>query len=139
MIDLKLSESHSIHTGGEDTARVCFSSIMNDAVDEVASALESPVSTGVALLSTATSSSCDEAMLDTNAQALKSKSTMLVNQERDVADRNITSSTAHQHCGDKAGSELSRCHTCCTPHAAETGIVASSSQAGAFFQGIAGG
>jgi hypothetical protein len=68
---------------------------MNDAVDEVAFALESSVSTGEALLSTATSFSCDEAMLDTNAQTLKSKSTMLGNQEKDVVDRDTTSSTAH--------------------------------------------
>jgi hypothetical protein len=95
MIDLKLSKSHSIHTSGEDTVSVCFSGIVNDVVDEVASALESSVSTGAALLSTANSSSCDEAMLDTNAQTLKSKLTMLVNQERDVVDRNTTSSTAH--------------------------------------------
>jgi hypothetical protein len=96
MIDLeKLSESRSIHTGGDDTASVCFSGITNDAVDEAAFTLESSVSTGVALPSTVDNSSSDEAMLDTNAQTLESKSTILVNQERGVVDRNTTSPTAH--------------------------------------------
>jgi hypothetical protein len=96
MIDLKkLSESRSIHTGGENTASACFSGIMNDDVDEVAFVLESSVSKGVALLSAANNSSCDEAMLDTNSQTLKSKSRVLINQEKDVVDRDTTLSTAH--------------------------------------------
>lgn len=54
----------------------------NNVVAEDDFALDSSTSTGVALLSTANGFSCDEAMLDINAQTLKSKSTVLVNQEK---------------------------------------------------------
>jgi hypothetical protein len=97
MIDLEISESRSKRSAGEDTASVCFSGITNDAADEDAFALESSASTGAALQSTANGSSCDESMLDTESQTLKSKSPMLLNQENAVVDRNTTSSTTHPH------------------------------------------